>query len=86
MTLYSHSLDMVITSMMMCSPLPTIAWSRIVQGNNSLSVANVRENSETFVLSVVNVQPADVGDYICNASNGVGQLVATLRIRGDVLC
>lgn len=46
---------------------------------------NIREHTETFVLSVVNIQPADVGDYICNASDGVGQLVATLRIRGEVM-
>ena len=46
----------------------------------------MRENPENFDLTVSNVQPADVGDYICNASDGVGQLVATLRIRGDILC
>ncbi len=41
-------------------------------------------NDGAFLLTVVNVQPADVGDYICNASNGVGQLVATLKIRGEI--
>ena len=46
----------------------------------------MRESQEAFLLTVSNVQPADVGDYICNASDGVGQLVATLRIRGDILC
>ena len=43
---------------------------------------NIRRNNDTFVLSVINVQPADVGDYLCNASDGVGQLVASLKIRG----
>ena len=68
------------------SPLPTITWSRIVQGDNSLSVDNVVVNDEAFLLTVVNVRLADVGDYICNASNGVGQLVATLKIRGEIFC
>lgn len=71
---------------MIYSPLPTITWSRIVQGDNSISVNNVVVNNEAFLLTVVNVQPADVGDYICNASNGVGQLVATLKIRGEIFC
>ena len=68
------------------SPLPTIAWSRIVQGNNSLLSDKVVVNNEFFRLTVINVQPADVGDYICNASNGVNQLVATLKIRGELCC
>ena len=45
----------------------------------------MQDSQEIFVLTVSNVQPADVGDYICNASDGVGQLVATLMIRGDII-
>ena len=68
------------------SSLPTIAWSRIVQGNNSLLPGKVIVDDDSFILTVIDVQPADVGDYICNASDGVNQLVATLKIRGELCC
>jgi len=65
--------------------LPNITWSRLVQGDNSLSGSNIDISPESFVLSVRSVQRADVGEYVCRGSHGVGQLLARLKLRGNVL-
>ena len=53
-----------------------------MQGDNSVSASNIQVVENSFVLSVTNVQPADVGEYVCEGSHGVGQLIAHLKLRG----
>jgi len=74
---------LVILLMLQCSPLPNITWSRLVQGDNSLLGSNIDISPETFLLSIRSVQQADVGEYVCSGSHGVGQLLAHLKLRGN---
>ena len=64
------------------NPSPTITWSKL---NGNIS-ADRRQEPSPGSLRIVNLQPGDIGIYVCTAQNSEGSITAQafLRIQGSV--
>ena len=64
-----------------CSPSVSIEWSRRDGAALSSSTASVADYGR--VLSLRNVTQTDSGQYVCHASNKIGDATATLLLTVD---